>query len=114
MRSEGEPALERQGDPAVNQLYDNMGIVYGFFKEVFKDTKIFRNKQPPIGIVHFGFYFGSAWLHIGQDESDPQALIFGDGWDHDPCKHTLSLFLIIASFYINRTRALKQVSSLSR
>ncbi|KAE8444348.1 hypothetical protein EG329_000658 [Mollisiaceae sp. DMI_Dod_QoI] len=84
MRSEGEPALERQGDPAVNQLYDNMGIVYEFFKTAFGDTKIFRKKQPPVGIVHFGFYFGTAWLHTGVDESDPQALVFGDGWDHDP------------------------------
>jgi Zn-dependent metalloprotease len=84
MRSEGESALERQGDPAVNQLYDNMGIVYEFFKNVFNDNKMFRKKQPPVGIVHFGFYFGSAWLHSGRDESDPQALVFGDGWDHDP------------------------------
>jgi len=86
MRSEDEPPLERQGDPAVNQVYINMGIVYNFYKSVFEDIRIFREKQPPVGIVHFNFYFPGAWLHIGRDDSDPQALVFGDGWDHDPFK----------------------------
>ncbi|KAK3348503.1 hypothetical protein B0H65DRAFT_523484 [Neurospora tetraspora] len=89
MRSEGEPALERQGDPAVNQCYDHMGIVRDFYREVFGNHAILGEGIPLVGIVHYDFYFPNAWWHERdeKDEGSVPGLIFGDGWDTDPWKN---------------------------
>ncbi|KAK3486800.1 uncharacterized protein B0T23DRAFT_234094 [Neurospora hispaniola] len=89
MRSEGEPALERQGDPAVNQCYDHMGIVRDFYREVFGNHAILGEGIPLVGIVHYDFYFPNAWWHERDEKDDGSVpgLIFGDGWDTDPWKN---------------------------
>ncbi|KAK4158990.1 zincin [Cladorrhinum sp. PSN259] len=87
VRSEGDPPVK---DPAVNALYDAMGVVYDFFSTKFHDNNIFRTYTPPVGIVHFDFYFPGAFFHLPYTPSDPSssnkhtAIICGDGWDNDP------------------------------
>lgn len=85
VRSEGEPSC---GDKTADTLYDNMGVVYDFFEQAFGDTNIFRDHHPPIGIVHYDFYYAGAWFHVPYPSDSPisrhQALICGDGWDNDP------------------------------
>lgn len=89
MRSEGEPALNRQGDPAPDQCYDHMGIVRDFYREVFGNHAILGEGIPLVGIVHYDFYFPNAWWHERdeKDEDSLPGLIFGDGWDTDPWKN---------------------------
>jgi Zn-dependent metalloprotease len=82
MRSEGEEALDINGDDAVNKCYDNIGIVYNFYKTVFNNAEIFGPGVPLIGIVHYDFYFPNArWYRPAEQKYG--AVIFGDGWDND-------------------------------
>ena len=89
VRSEGEAAT---GDPAVDKLYDAIGVVYHFFDDAFEERNMFRDNLAPVGIVHYDFYFPGAWFHVpfrppgsvSSPSSRHQALICGDGWDNDP------------------------------
>ena len=81
VKAEGDP--EYQDDRAAEKLYEHMGIVYKFFDEAFGERNMFKNKRPPVGIVHYGQHFPGAWFHLPFDgDSDHQAIICGDGWDH--------------------------------
>ena len=108
MRSEGEPALNRQGDDAVDKCYENIGIVHDFYRKVFGRKSIDDQGMPLTAVVHYDFYFPGAWWHIppatdaaaaaaassdaGSGPALPQqALIFGDGWANDPWQQGAAL-----------------------
>ncbi|KAK4188163.1 hypothetical protein QBC35DRAFT_463236 [Podospora australis] len=90
-RKENDP---RSDDEAVNSLYDSMGVVYKFFSVAFNDNNIFRTYTPPVGIVHYDFYFPGAFFHIPYPDDGTNrhtAIICGDGWANDPWNNGASL-----------------------
>ncbi|KAF4978319.1 hypothetical protein FZEAL_5292 [Fusarium zealandicum] len=71
IRAEGEGKVK---DKAVNEAYDNVGIVLGFYKKYFKWNSIDNKNVDVISTVHFGKRYENAFW-------DPERLqmVFGDG-----------------------------------
>jgi Zn-dependent metalloprotease len=82
-RSEGNAPLNTPGDPSVDNAYDNFGIAWTFFHEVFNRDSIDNKGGPLIGIVNYGFYFPNATWSVSRANMQ-HVLIFGNGWDNDP------------------------------
>ncbi|RSM14581.1 hypothetical protein CEP52_001295 [Fusarium oligoseptatum] len=70
-RSEGQAKTK---DKAVNEAYENVGIVLEFYKEYFKWLSIDNKNMDIISTVHFGKRYENAYW-------DPEKLqmVFGDG-----------------------------------
>ncbi|WP_428338705.1 M4 family metallopeptidase [Mycobacterium sp.] len=69
-RSEGDPEA---ADDSVNAAYDNFGITYKFYWEVFARDSIDAQGMPINGLVHFATDYDNAfWDGQGQ-------MFFGDG-----------------------------------
>ncbi|EEU40502.1 uncharacterized protein NECHADRAFT_32824 [Fusarium vanettenii 77-13-4] len=71
VRSEGQAKTK---DKAVNEAYDNVGIVLEFYKKYFKWLSIDNKNMDIISTVHFGKRYENAFW-------DPEKLqmVFGDG-----------------------------------
>ncbi|WAO85763.1 Hypothetical protein NCS54_00301100 [Fusarium falciforme] len=71
VRSEGQAKAK---DKAVNEAYDNVGIVLEFYKKYFKWLSIDNKNMDIISTVHFGKHYENAFW-------DPEKLqmVFGDG-----------------------------------
>ena len=69
-RSEGRPPV---ADASVNQAYDNFGITYRLFWEVFGRDSIDNTGMPIRGLVHYGTNYDNAFWD-GVD-----SMYFGDG-----------------------------------
>jgi len=69
-RSEGDPAVGM--DPAVNDAYTNLGIVFDFYNNVFKRKSIDNMGALLNGFVHYGRRYNDAYW-------DGKQMIFGDG-----------------------------------
>jgi Zn-dependent metalloprotease len=94
VRAEPDPALKITGKPAPDQCFDNMGIVYTFFQEVFKETIYSNQTNLLVGLVHYDFHYpGAFWLGPSETKSK-HLVIFGDGWLND----AFNLGAPIASF----------------
>ncbi|MBH1945631.1 hypothetical protein I5L01_15550, partial [Erythrobacter sp. YJ-T3-07] len=83
MRSEGEPPLNQEGAPSVDACYDNLGIAFNFFHQVFGRNSIDNAGAPLIGIVNFGLYYPNATYSLSRANKE-HVLVFGNGWDNDP------------------------------
>jgi hypothetical protein len=69
VREEGSAPL---GDPAVDEVYDALGITYGFFRAEFGRDSIDDRGMPLEAIVHYGVDYDNAFWNGRQ-------MIFGDG-----------------------------------
>lgn len=85
-RSEGDPPLNLQGDPNVDLCYDNLGIAWNFFHELFGRQSIDDKGAPLIGIVNFGFFYPNA-TYSTTKATLQHVLVFGNGFDNDPWNH---------------------------
>ncbi|KAF9776957.1 hypothetical protein IL306_004788, partial [Fusarium sp. DS 682] len=67
-------ATKPSSDKAVNQAFDNVGLVLGFYKKFFKWLSIDNQDMDVISTVHFGKQYENAFW-------DPEKLqmVFGDG-----------------------------------
>jgi Zn-dependent metalloprotease len=69
VRKEGDAPLS---DPIANEAYDNLEIVYRFFKDVFGRESVDNQGKPLVASVHYGRKWDNAvW--------DGRQMIFGDG-----------------------------------
>jgi len=59
-------------DPKINAVYDNLGIVWDFFHDVFGRNSIDNRGQRLVATLHFDTDFDNAFW-------DGQQLVFGDG-----------------------------------
>jgi Zn-dependent metalloprotease len=69
VRSEGQAA---SNDEKINAVFDNLGIVYDFFHDVFGRNSIDNRGQRLIATLHFDSDFDNAFW-------DGRQLVFGDG-----------------------------------
>ena len=67
--TEGQPS---SNDEKINAVYENLGIVYDFFREVFGRYSIDNRGQRLIATLHFDSDFDNAFW-------DGRQLVFGDG-----------------------------------
>ncbi|KAF4340390.1 extracellular metallo ase [Fusarium beomiforme] len=77
IRDNGKKAIDeatKPSDKAVNQAFDNVGLVLGFYKKFFKWLSIDNQDMDVISTVHFGKRYENAFW-------DPEKLqmVFGDG-----------------------------------
>ncbi|MGV9794946.1 M4 family metallopeptidase [Gordonia sp. NPDC003422] len=70
VRAEGDPAT---ADASVNAAYDNFGLTYKFFEEVFSRDSIDGQGMPIRALVHYGNDYDNAFWD-GQG-----SMFFGDG-----------------------------------
>lgn len=89
-RSEDDKNINKGNDKTVNECFENMGIVCNFFREALKDTSVFGNGTPLIGIVHYSFYFPGAWWQRLNNKKLAHVIVFGDGWENDPWNNGVS------------------------
>jgi hypothetical protein len=69
VRNEGQASVL---DPAANEVYDNLGLVYRFFKDAFGRDSVDNNGKRLVATIHSGQnYVAAVW--------DGQQLVFGDG-----------------------------------
>jgi Zn-dependent metalloprotease len=59
-------------DPAVNQAYDNVGITYDFYRQVFQRNSVDDQGLPLLSTVHYGRGFDNAFWNGSQ-------MVYGDG-----------------------------------
>lgn len=57
VRSEGQPPVK---DHAVNEAYDNAGIVLKFYKDLFDWDSVDNKNMDIIQTVHYGFKYQNA------------------------------------------------------
>lgn len=83
-RGEGDP---RSSDPAVNDAYDNLGVTFDFFSEVFDRNSLDGNGLRLDAVVHYGEQVNNAYWN-------GQRMLFGDGDDLRFTNFTKSLDVI--------------------
>jgi Zn-dependent metalloprotease len=69
-RAEGQPAV---ADVSINQAYDNFGLTYQLYWDVFRRDSIDNQGMPINGLVHYGTNYDNAFWD-GQGN-----MFFGDG-----------------------------------
>ena len=84
VRREGQPA---GADPAVNEAYDNLGITYNFFWQVFQRHSLDAKGLPLTGTVHYGTDYQNAFWNGEQ-------MVFGDGDGEIFNRFTLALDVV--------------------
>ncbi|KAL7790453.1 hypothetical protein V8C37DRAFT_410855 [Trichoderma ceciliae] len=71
IRAEGDKEAK---DKSVNEAYDNVGTVLGFYKDKFKWNSIDNKNMDVISSVHFGEEYENAFW-----DSEERQMVFGDG-----------------------------------
>lgn len=69
VRKEGEAPVD---DEAVNEAYDNAGITYDFYQQVFNRNSIDNQGMPLISSIHYGRQYNNAFWN-------GQQMVYGDG-----------------------------------
>jgi Zn-dependent metalloprotease len=84
VRSEGQDPTD---DVAVDEAYDGLGIVYGFWWETFQRDSLDGAGLPLVGVVHYGIKYDNAFW-------DGQRMVFGDGDGEIFNRFTIALDII--------------------
>lgn len=69
VRGEGSPPAK---DEAVNEAYDNSGLTYDFYKEIFNRNSLDNKGMTLISTIHYGKKFNNAFFNGEQ-------MVYGDG-----------------------------------
>lgn len=69
MRAEGQPS---NGDIAVDEAYNYLGVTYDFFWKIFQRNSLDAEGLPLTGTVHYGQDYQNAFWN-------GQQMVFGDG-----------------------------------